>query len=116
MRRISALVLLSLLSLAPLSAQTASGVISGSITDTSGAAVAGAKVSLTNAETNQTRDQMTNPSGIYEFRALARGSYKLVVEMAGFKREEIIDYPGVEYVGVATFLAHAKESAIQLFL
>ncbi|MCC6586828.1 MAG: TonB-dependent receptor [Bryobacterales bacterium] len=91
MRTISALVLFSLISLAPLAAQTASGVISGSITDSSGAAVAGAKVSLTQEETNQTRDQMTNPSGIYEFRALPRGSYKLVVEMAGFKREEIKD-------------------------
>ena len=36
--------------------------------------------------------------------------------LLGFKREEIIDYPNMEYVGVATFLAHAGESKNQLFL
>jgi peroxiredoxin family protein len=34
----------------------------------------------------------------------------------GFKREEMIAYEGVEYVGVATFLAEAADSKIQLFL
>ncbi len=36
--------------------------------------------------------------------------------LMGFKREEMIDYPNLEVCGVATFLSHAKESAIQLFI
>ncbi|MCC6342423.1 MAG: TonB-dependent receptor [Bryobacterales bacterium] len=91
MRKIAALLFVSLCNLIPLGAQTASGVITGSVTDTTGAAAAGAKVTLTHEETNQTRDQLANSEGIYEFRALPRGTYRLAVEMAGFRREEIRD-------------------------
>lgn len=41
---------------------------------------------------------------------------EMSMDLMGFKHEEIIDYPGIEYVGVATFLAHAKESSNQLFI
>ncbi|MCC6368850.1 MAG: TonB-dependent receptor [Bryobacterales bacterium] len=91
MRKIAALLFVSLCFVIPLGAQTASGVITGSVTDTTGAAVAGAKVMLTHEETNQTRNQTANSEGIYEFRALPRGTYRLAVEVAGFKREEIKD-------------------------
>ncbi|MCZ2151812.1 MAG: TonB-dependent receptor [Bryobacterales bacterium] len=91
MRKIAALLFVSLCLAIPLGAQTASGVITGSVTDTTGAAVAGAKVMLTHEETNQTRNQVANSEGIYEFRALPRGTYRLAVEMAGFRREEIRD-------------------------
>jgi len=36
--------------------------------------------------------------------------------LMGFKPEEMIDYPGVEFVGVAKFLEEAGDSKIQLFL
>jgi peroxiredoxin family protein len=36
--------------------------------------------------------------------------------LMGLKREEFIDYPGLNYVGVATFLEQAKNSKIQLFI
>jgi peroxiredoxin family protein len=36
--------------------------------------------------------------------------------LMGFKREEFIDYPNLEYVGVATFLEQAKDSKVQLFI
>src|SRR5688572_13192398 len=70
-------------------AQTATGVITGSVLDSTGASVAGAKVSLVHEETNQTREQTSNSAGLYEFRALPRGIYNIQVEMAGFKKEEI---------------------------
>ena len=38
------------------------------------------------------------------------------MDLIGFKREEIIDYPDVEYVGVGTFMAHASNSSNQLFI
>ncbi len=41
---------------------------------------------------------------------------QMSMDLMGFKREEMIDYPGMDVVGVATFLAHAKESSIQLFI
>jgi len=41
---------------------------------------------------------------------------EMSMDLMGFKHEEIIDYPNIEYVGVATFLAHAGESKNQLFL
>jgi len=36
--------------------------------------------------------------------------------LMGFKKEEMIDYPHLGYCGVATFLADAGESSIQLFI
>jgi peroxiredoxin family protein len=41
---------------------------------------------------------------------------EMSMDLMGFKKEELIDYPGLERVGVATFLAHAKESSVQLFI
>jgi peroxiredoxin family protein len=38
------------------------------------------------------------------------------MNLMGFKREEFIDYPNLEYVGVATFLEQAKNSKVQLFI
>lgn len=72
-----------------LAGQTASGVITGTVTDASGAAAAGAKVALTQVDTNQTREQTTSNTGNYEFRALPRGLYTLQVELPGFKKEEV---------------------------
>ena len=36
--------------------------------------------------------------------------------LMGFKREEMIDYPNLKVCGVATFLAEAQTSRIQLFI
>ncbi|HOV62747.1 MAG TPA: DsrE/DsrF/DrsH-like family protein [Spirochaetia bacterium] len=41
---------------------------------------------------------------------------QMSMDLLGMKMEEMIDYPGLEVVGVATFLDHAKESAVQLFI
>ena len=41
---------------------------------------------------------------------------EMSMDLMGFKREEMIDYEGKQYVGVATFLAEASDSKIQLFL
>ncbi len=78
-----------LLSLSSAVAQTATGVITGSVLDSSGAIIAGAKITLLNQETNQTREVTANPAGVYEFRALPNGLYTIRAEMPGFKKEEI---------------------------
>lgn len=41
---------------------------------------------------------------------------EMSMDLMGFKREEIIDYPHLDYCGVAVFLAEAQESSIQLFI
>ncbi len=41
---------------------------------------------------------------------------EMSMDLMGFKKEEMIDYPNLGYCGVATFLADAGESSIQLFI
>ena len=41
---------------------------------------------------------------------------EMTMSLMGFKKEEFIDYPNLEYVGVATFLEQAKNSKVQLFI
>ena len=41
---------------------------------------------------------------------------EMSMDLMGFKREEMIDYPGLTYCGVAKFLEEAVESKIQLFI
>lgn len=55
------------------------------------------------------------------FEIAAQLGVKIVIcemsmDLMGLKREEMIDYPNMEVGGVATFLAHASESSVQLFL
>src|SRR5689334_17237596 len=69
-------------------AQTQGG-ISGTITDTSRAAVPGATVTVTNTATRGTRTTTTNAEGLYTFPSLPPGLYELKVELQGFKTAEI---------------------------
>ena len=41
---------------------------------------------------------------------------EMSMNLMGFKREELIDYPKMNVCGVGTFLADAEESKIQLFI
>ena len=41
---------------------------------------------------------------------------EMSMDLMGFKREEMIDYPSLDYCGVATFLKEAENSKIQLFI
>ena len=41
---------------------------------------------------------------------------EMSMDLMGFKREEMIDYPNLDYCGVAKFLADANESKVQLFI
>ena len=61
------------------------GSIVGTVTDSSGAAVAGATVAVTNDATNERHNATTDASGGYQFLSLLPGNYKLDVEGTGFK-------------------------------
>jgi len=68
------------------SAQTASGRIIGTVTDAQGAAVAGAKVTVTNTGTNVRSDAVTNADGFYQVLQLAVGTYTVTAEHDGFSK------------------------------
>src|SRR3954454_24327294 len=62
--------------------------IFGSITDSQGAAIAGATVTLTNAATGQLRNGLANESGQYLFSSIPVGTYSVLVEQPAFKRAQ----------------------------
>jgi hypothetical protein len=68
--------------------QTSFGRISGSVTDPSGASVAGAKVTITSAETQSVRTAATDSTGFYAVTNLAIGHYTASVSLAGFQKQE----------------------------
>ncbi len=69
-------------------AQTYQGRILGQVTDPSGAVVAGAKVTVSNVLTGTTRNLVTNGAGEYVAPDLDPGTYRVVVEATGFKKEQ----------------------------
>src|SRR5258708_263882 len=72
--------------------QTATGSILGTVTDSSGAAVASAKVVVTNASTNAKIEVITNAEGDFTAPLLPPGSYSIAVAAAGFR--------GLEQTGI----------------
>ncbi len=80
----SKLITLVLLLAAFVSAQTFRGGIQGSVTDSSGAAVPGAQITVSSAETGLTRTAGTDAEGNYFFNELPLGAYKVTAAKTGF--------------------------------
>src|SRR4029077_8709326 len=78
-KRRGVLLLFSLAALVatPAWAQTQLGTLFGAVTDTSGAVVPGADVSVENVTTGLKRDGRTDKTGEYQLGGLATGSHKL---------------------------------------
>src|SRR5262245_13208066 len=68
----------------PASAQFNS-TIQGTFTDSQGAVIPGAVVRVTNATTGLARDAVTSPDGVYRVFSLAAGTYRVEVELSGFR-------------------------------
>src|SRR2546425_1520508 len=68
------------------SAQGFRATMTGRVTDQSGAAVANAKVTVTNVGTNESRTVQSSETGDYTVAQLAPGEYTLLAEMTGFKK------------------------------
>jgi hypothetical protein len=79
--------LVLLLSPSPAGAQT-NGLISGTVTDKSGAAIVGAKVVIASVGGNLTRTTETNGDGVYVASSLSPGTYNLSVTAKGFQKFE----------------------------
>jgi len=65
-------------------AQTSNAQLSGLVTDTSGAVVAGAEIQAVNSATNVPYTAVTNGAGIYVLQELLPGPYKVTVTASGF--------------------------------
>src|SRR5207302_2580218 len=72
-----------------LCAQTNNGVITGSILDSSGAAIADAKVVATGVETHTAYITTSTSTGAYRFGNLVLGAYNITVTAKGFKTAEV---------------------------
>src|SRR5512134_2328656 len=84
-RGVSALAALTwLLCVAPAEAQVTTADVVGRVTDSSGGALPGATVTITNPATGDTRTLVTSESGDYTFNLLPIGKYALTVELQGF--------------------------------
>ena len=80
---LAAICLFSICSLA----QTTTGVMTGLVTDSSGAAVAGAQVNVTNQGTGVLRTTTSGANGIYLVPQLSPGIYDVSVKKQGFTDE-----------------------------
>src|SRR5262249_43829390 len=97
--------------------QTSRGTVSGTILDTSGAVIAGARVVLRGAEKGVQRSALSNEAGVYRFDAVDLGMYELGVTHLGF-RPFLSSGIGVEANRVTTFDPQlevgASETAIEV--
>lgn len=66
-------------------AQLGNVAISGTVTDPSGAVIAGAKVTVTNKATSFVREDTTNGSGQFNITALPPATYTVSISASGFK-------------------------------
>src|SRR5580692_1983595 len=97
---------------APAWPQTQLGTLFGTVTDTSGAVVPGADVSVENVSTGLKRDGRTDKTGEYRLVGLPTGRYTLRVEKEGFQtevREGIALSPGA-VIGINLSLVVGKVS------
>jgi len=89
MRRLSVVTLLVVLLAIAGQAQTFRGAINGTVTDPSGAVVAGANVRATNNGTGVVLSTVSTSDGQFSFQDLPLGSYKISVTASGFQQTNV---------------------------
>ncbi|HEY1985190.1 MAG TPA: TonB-dependent receptor [Terracidiphilus sp.] len=92
----------------------ASAGITGTITDTSGAVVANAKVTVTDIATSSSSHTVSSSAGTYSFKGLAPGKYSVTVEAEGFKKavqsDVTVEVSTVATIDVAVSAGAANET------
>ena len=66
-------------------AQAPTGIITGTVTDESGAVVPNVNVTITNKATGVSRAATTNAEGYFSAAALPAGDYEVKAEVTGFR-------------------------------
>src|SRR5271169_3427353 len=108
-----ALVLLSLILPCQIFGQVDTGAISGTVKDTSGGVVAGAKVTLTNEGTGVSISTTSSSIGEYSFSPVKIGHYSVSAEFSGFQKVQqnnvTVDVQQKVLVDVTLRLGQSKE-------
>ncbi len=86
---LASLLCILLISATAASAQQTLGGITGTVTDASGAVLAGATVTLVGDQTQYTRTQTTTDTGSYLFSSLPIGSYTLTFSHDAFETQKV---------------------------
>jgi len=84
LRQFVVFALLALLISIPLSGQTVTGTMRGTVTDRSGATLPGVTITIRNVETGLERVVVTEKDGTYNAPFLQIGRYNVQAELAGF--------------------------------
>ena len=71
----------------PVSAQTVTGAVMGTVTDNTGGVMPGATVTVVNTGSSFTRSDVTDEKGRYQIRQLPIGPYQVTAELSGFKKQ-----------------------------
>src|SRR6266851_375805 len=97
-------------------AQVSGATLSGTITDPSGAAIAGAKVSVTNKATGVTRDVTTDTAGLYSAPNLLPGPYEVAASASGFSTTKQADLTltvgGQQVLNLALKIGEASQTVV----
>src|SRR6516165_4634895 len=83
-----AIAVASILWVSAASAQVATGTISGTVRDNTGAVLPGVTVVVQNQDTGISRTLLTNEAGYYSAPSLGVGQYGLMVSLGGFQTVE----------------------------
>ena len=86
-----AILAIVILSARPAFAQVSGATLSGTITDPSGAAIAGAKITITNKSTGVARDVTSDAAGFYSAPNLLPGPYEVTASASGFSNAKQSD-------------------------
>ena len=86
LKMVTALIAIFLATSMAVHAQNATGRIIGTVTDAQAAAIAGAKVTVTNSGTNVRSETVTNADGFYQVLDLPVGAYTVSAEREGFAK------------------------------
>src|SRR5215472_2670897 len=69
--------------------QAGLGTINGTVVDTSGAVVPGAKIRLVETSTKSTREVFSSAQGIFEMPSIVPGQYTLTLDAPGFREKKL---------------------------
>lgn len=81
--------LLCIFAAAALAQTSSTGALTGTVTDSSGAVIAGATVTVTNTSTGEVRTASTDAKGSYQISLLPPGTYAVKFEASGFETSEV---------------------------
>lgn len=103
------ILVLPLLISSPVRAQVADAALSGTVTDSTGAAVPNAKVSVKKLGTGQSTATQTNSAGLYNLQNLTPGDYEVAISADRFDTKVV----SVTLTGAATLTMNAALTSAQ---